>query len=62
MLYWALIFFIISLVSYGFGAYGIAGLTMDVAQFLFFTFLILAGILLAIAFAGVAKLKSIFKS
>lgn len=49
MLYWALVFFIISLVAGLFGMYEIAGVTMDVAQFLFWGFLIIAGIFLAAA-------------
>ncbi len=48
MLYWALIFFIVSLVAGIFGMYEIAGVTMDIAQFLFWGFLIIAALFLVL--------------
>jgi uncharacterized membrane protein YtjA (UPF0391 family) len=52
MLRWALIFFVIALVAALFGFGGIAGLAADVAQILFFGFLILAAVVLVLGLAG----------
>ena len=42
MLRAALAFFVLALVSYLFGAYGVAGLSMEIGRVLLFVFLILA--------------------
>jgi uncharacterized membrane protein YtjA (UPF0391 family) len=52
MLRWALIFFVIALISALFCFGGIAGIAADVAQILFFGFLILAAIVLVMGLAG----------
>jgi uncharacterized membrane protein YtjA (UPF0391 family) len=52
MLRWALIFFVIALVAALFGFGGIAGLAADVAQILFFGFLLLAAVVLVLGLAG----------
>lgn len=44
----AIAFFVLALVAYFFGAYGIGGLSMDIGKLLLFVFLILA----AISFIG----------
>jgi uncharacterized membrane protein YtjA (UPF0391 family) len=52
MLRWALIFFIVALVAALFGFGGVAGIAANVAQILFFGFLILAAIVLVMALVG----------
>lgn len=53
MLRFALAFFVLALVSMIFGAYGIAGMSMEVGRILLLAFLVLAGIaVLAALFSG----------
>ena len=53
MLRFALAFFVLALVSMLFGAYGIAGMSMEVGRILLLAFLVLAGIaVLAALFSG----------
>jgi uncharacterized membrane protein YtjA (UPF0391 family) len=52
MLRWALIFFVVALIAALFGFGGIAGVAADIAQILFFGFLILAAVVLVMALAG----------
>jgi|FLYM01.1.fsa_nt_gi uncharacterized membrane protein YtjA (UPF0391 family) len=61
MLYWALIFFIVSLVSGAMGLYNLAGVTMDIAQFLFWAFLILAALFLAIGLWSARKISKMVR-
>ena len=42
LVWWALVFFIIALIAYVFGARGVAGLSAGVGKTLLFVFLILA--------------------
>jgi len=46
MLRWALIFFVVALVAAFFGFGGIAGTAAGIAEFLFYGFLVVAGIML----------------
>lgn len=57
MLYWALVFFVVSVLAGLFGMNGVAGATMDIAQFLFWGFMILAGIFLVLGITGARKAK-----
>jgi len=52
MLRWALIFFIVALIAALFGFGGIAGAATDIAQILFYGFLILAAIVLVMSLVG----------
>jgi uncharacterized membrane protein YtjA (UPF0391 family) len=53
MLRFALAFFVLALVSMIFGAYNIAGMSMEVGRMLLLAFLVLAGIaVLAALFSG----------
>ncbi len=53
MLRFALAFFVLALVSMIFGAYGIAGMSMEVGRILLLAFLVLAGIaVLTALFSG----------
>ena len=61
MLYWAAIFFLISIVAGIFGANGVAGATMDIAQFFIGAFLVVAIIFLILGFMGYKKAKSLLK-
>lgn len=61
MLYWAVVFFVISLVTGFMGMNGIAGFTMDVAQFLFWGFLILAGVFLVLGIWGAKKTTNMLR-
>lgn len=58
MLYWAFIFFVISIVSGLLGLGGVAGLSMGIAKFLFIGFLVIALIFLVLAILGAKKLKN----
>lgn len=58
MLYWSLIFFIISVVAGVLGMNGVAGLTMDIAQFLIGLFLVLALVFLGLGIWGIKKAKN----
>lgn len=62
MLFWALIFFVVSLLAGGLGLTGVAGLSMDIAQILFWGFLILAAIFLGIGLWGARKVSKLIKS
>jgi uncharacterized membrane protein YtjA (UPF0391 family) len=53
MLRFALAFFVLALVSMIFGAYGIAGMSIEIGRILLLAFLVLAGIaVLAALFSG----------
>lgn len=60
MLYWAVIFLVISVISGALGLSGVAGFTMDVAQFLVGAFLVLAIIFFALAIWGGKKVSNLF--
>ncbi|MES2856126.1 MAG: DUF1328 domain-containing protein [Bdellovibrionota bacterium] len=57
MLYWSLIFFVVSVFAGLLGMNGVAGATMDIAQFLFWGFMILAAVFLILGVAGARKAK-----
>lgn len=61
MLYWALVFFVVSIVAGLFGLNEIAGLTMDVAQFLFWAFIILAAVFLVLGVIGARKTRNMLR-
>lgn len=61
MLYWSLIFFIISLVAGLLGLNNVAGLTMDIAKFLIILFLTLAIVSLALGIWTYRKTKRLLK-
>lgn len=61
MLYLAFIFFIVSIVAAVFGMNGIAGLTMDIAQFIIGAFVVLAITFLALGVWGYKKAKNALK-
>ena len=61
MLYLAFVFFIISIVAGVFGMNGVAGLTMDIAQFLIGIFVVLALVFLALGMWGYKKAKNALK-
>lgn len=52
MLYWALVFFIVSLVSGVFGFGGVANATAGIAQMLFYVFLVFFVVTLIAGLAG----------
>jgi len=57
MLKWAVVFFLISIFTAFLGLYEIAGLTMDIAQFLIGLFLVIAVILFALGYWGTKKVR-----
>jgi uncharacterized membrane protein YtjA (UPF0391 family) len=57
MLYWSLVFFVVSVIAGLFGMNGVAGATMDIAQFFFWGFLAIAAVLLVLGVAGARKTK-----
>lgn len=61
MLKWALLFFVVSIVAGLFGLYELAGLTMDIAQFVIGLFLVLAVIFLGLGLFGYKKAKKAFR-
>ncbi len=61
MLYWSLIFFVISLIAGLLGMNNVAGLTMEIAQFLIGLFLVLAIITLVLGVLAFKKAKSLLK-
>lgn len=61
MLYWSLIFFVISLIAGLLGMNNVAGLSMDIAQFLIGLFLVLAIITLVLGVLAYKKAKSLLK-
>lgn len=58
MLRWAAIFFVISIVAALFGFTGIAAGAADIAKVLFFIFLVICIIFLALGFFAANKLRS----
>lgn len=48
LVYWALIFFVIAIVAYAFGARGVAGMSAGIGRTLLFVFVILAIIFLIV--------------
>lgn len=60
MLFWAVVFLVISIISGALGLTGVAGFTMDVAQFLVGAFLVLALIFFGLAIWGGKKVSNLF--
>jgi len=54
MLYWAIVFLVISLVAGALGFGGISTAAAGISKILFFVFLVLAAITLVLIFAGVS--------
>ncbi|KYG65727.1 hypothetical protein AZI86_01230 [Bdellovibrio bacteriovorus] len=59
MLYWSLVFFLISLVAGILGLNNVAGLSMDIAKFLIALFLVLAIVSFAIGIWTYKKAKNL---
>ncbi len=55
MLYWAIVFFIISIVAAAFGFTNIAVATASIARLLFFVFIVLFVIFLVLALLGIPR-------
>lgn len=61
MLYWSLVFFLISIVAGILGLNNVAGLSMDIAKFLIGLFLVLAIVSFAIGIWTYKKAKNLLK-
>ena len=57
MIKWALIFLVVSLVAGIAGMWGVAGVAMDVAQFFFWGFLVIAFVFFALGIYGARKVS-----
>lgn len=60
MIFWAFVFLVVSLVSGAMGLYEVSGVSMDIAQFLFWTFLIISALFFGLAIWGAKKVSKLF--